>query len=203
MPQRLSFKEREWQRREQEILIEAARLIGEQGFVSLKMDELAESVGISKPTLYQHFKSKDELIAHVMVRGLQELHSHADTLVDLSPLAQLQSILRMMLTKRNQPDSMLQGVDHEVFANINHQHPQFIEQREAATQRILALVLAAQAQGQIEASLSAELVVGLLFTLMSLPQYGGPLQADSPQLIALMDQVVVLFTRAVMPIRSE
>jgi AcrR family transcriptional regulator len=199
MPQRLSFKEREWQRREQEILAEAARLIREQGFTSLKMDELAEAVGISKPTLYQHFKSKDDLIAHVMVRGLQELHSHADSLIDLSPLEQLQGILRMMLIKRYQPDSMLQGVNPEVFASINHQHPQFIEQREAANQRIQALVLQAQAQGQIDAALSPGLVAGLLFTLMGLPQYGGSPEADSPHLAALMDQVIVLFTRALRP----
>lgn len=199
MPQRLSFKEREWQRREQEILAEAARLIREQGFANLKMDELAEMVGISKPTLYQHFKSRDDLIAHVMVRGLQELHSYADSLAELSPLEQLQGILRMMLIKRYQPDSMLQGVNQEVFINITHQHPQFIEQREAANRRIQALVLQAQSQGQIDPNLSPGLVAGLLFMLMGLPQYGGPLEADSPQLAATMNQVIVLFTRALKP----
>ncbi|MCS6835745.1 MAG: TetR/AcrR family transcriptional regulator [Anaerolineae bacterium] len=199
MPQRLSFKEREWQRREQEILAEAARLIREQGFVNLKMDELAEVVGISKPTLYQHFKSKDDLIAHVMVRGLQELYSHADSLAQLSPLEQLQGILRMMLIKRYQPDSMLQGVNQEVFVAINNQHPQFIEQREAVNQRVQTLVVQAQAQGQIDPVLSPELVAGLLFMLMGLPQYSGPPPADSPQLTAVMDQVIVLFTRALRP----
>lgn len=197
MTQKLSFKEREWARREQEILAEAARLIREHGFNNLKLDDLADAVGISKPTLYQHFKNKDDLVAHVMMRGLQELHSFADGLAQRSPLAQLQDILRMMLEKRYERDSMLQGVNREVFIGINHAHQGFIDLRESANQRIYALVQEAQAQGEIDAELSPELISGLLFVLMGLPEHS---QANDPEGIPepyIMEQVIQLFTRAI------
>ena len=62
----LSFKERERQRREHEILLHARRLIRAGGFADLTMDDLAQAVGVSKPTLYQHFRSKDDLTARVV-----------------------------------------------------------------------------------------------------------------------------------------
>src|SRR5688572_26251872 len=70
-----SYKEREKQRREEEILTSAERLLMERGYANLNMDELAEYVGLSKPTLYQHFKSKEELAARVFMRGFEETES--------------------------------------------------------------------------------------------------------------------------------
>ena len=49
-----SYKEIERQRREEDILHVAERLLLERGYGNLNMDELADAVGISKPTLYQH-----------------------------------------------------------------------------------------------------------------------------------------------------
>ena len=57
---KLSYKERSRLRREQDILRTAARMIRDNGYANLNMDDLADEVGISKPTLYQHFKGKDD-----------------------------------------------------------------------------------------------------------------------------------------------
>ena len=67
------FKERVWKEREQVILAEAGKLMREYGFEKLNMDKVAEAVGIAKPTLYQHFRSKDDLIAQVLINGMTML----------------------------------------------------------------------------------------------------------------------------------
>lgn len=43
----------------------AADLIQERGYHSNSMEEIAESVGLRKPTLYHYFKSKDEILFEI------------------------------------------------------------------------------------------------------------------------------------------
>lgn len=48
---------------EQTILTSAYRLFHRHGFNRVSMDEIATSAGVTKRTLYYHFRSKDDLIA--------------------------------------------------------------------------------------------------------------------------------------------
>jgi AcrR family transcriptional regulator len=52
--------------RERRILDAALKIFSEKGFVGASMDEIASEAGISKPTLYQYFPSKDELFTAMM-----------------------------------------------------------------------------------------------------------------------------------------
>jgi AcrR family transcriptional regulator len=52
--------------REQRILDAALVIFSEKGFVGASMDDIAAEAGISKPTLYQYFPSKDELFTAMM-----------------------------------------------------------------------------------------------------------------------------------------
>jgi AcrR family transcriptional regulator len=59
------------QRRER-ILWAAKRVLLEKGFDEASMDDVAASAGTTKPTVYAHYKSKDELFAAVVafIKGL-------------------------------------------------------------------------------------------------------------------------------------
>ena len=48
--------------KKEEILLSTLDLASKYGLKSLSMSQIAESVGIRKPSLYNHFHSKDELI---------------------------------------------------------------------------------------------------------------------------------------------
>ncbi len=48
------------------IVTTALRLFAEQGFNSTGIDQIVEVAGVSKKTLYNHFRSKDELILAVL-----------------------------------------------------------------------------------------------------------------------------------------
>ena len=52
--------------RERRILDAALDIFSEKGFVGASMDDIAAEAGISKPTLYQYFPSKDELFTAMM-----------------------------------------------------------------------------------------------------------------------------------------
>jgi AcrR family transcriptional regulator len=59
--------------REAQLLAVAEQTFAEQGFKSVSMDEIADRAQISKPVLYDHFGSKDGLLAAVVVRIRTEM----------------------------------------------------------------------------------------------------------------------------------
>src|SRR5581483_4090557 len=50
----------------QEILRAAARLFQQQGYDATSMSDVAAALELSKGGLYHHFKSKDEILFHLM-----------------------------------------------------------------------------------------------------------------------------------------
>ena len=48
--------------RKEEIILATLELAAEKGLGNVSMSQIAEKVGIQKPSLYNHFKSKDEII---------------------------------------------------------------------------------------------------------------------------------------------
>jgi AcrR family transcriptional regulator len=59
--------------REAQLIEVAETTFAERGFKSVSMDEIAERAQISKPVLYDHFGSKDGLLAAVVVRIRTEM----------------------------------------------------------------------------------------------------------------------------------
>lgn len=56
------WKERELQRREEEILRVARQLLLDHGYLGMTMDRIAAGIEYSKGTLYQHFASKEDVL---------------------------------------------------------------------------------------------------------------------------------------------
>ena len=57
--------------RKEEIIMATLKLASQKGLKGVSMSMIAESVGIKKPSLYNHFKSKDELVQE-MYKFLRE-----------------------------------------------------------------------------------------------------------------------------------
>lgn len=68
----ISRKQREVREREEMILDVSRKMLVEQGFAGFSMDRLADSVEYSKGVVYQHFKSKEDLVAALAVQSLRQ-----------------------------------------------------------------------------------------------------------------------------------
>lgn len=98
---RLSFKDQAFQLREDAILDAATRILAGKGFDLMTMDDVAGDVGISKPSLYKHFKSKDELVGAAMIRLIDGALVFLDALPqELTALKRLRSMLEWALNVR-------------------------------------------------------------------------------------------------------
>ena len=65
----VSPKQLEIREREQSILDLAQKMLLERGNLGLTMDRIADEAGVSKGTVYQHFASKEDLLAALAVRS--------------------------------------------------------------------------------------------------------------------------------------
>ena len=98
---RLSFKDQAFKLREDAILDAATRTLASKGFDLMTMDDVALEVGISKPSLYKHFKSKDDLAGAAMVRLLDGAQDFLDARPQNEPpLAQLSALLEWAMRVR-------------------------------------------------------------------------------------------------------
>jgi len=67
-------KERERERRRQQIIVAAKRVFSEKGFNKATMEDIAKEAELSPGTIYLYFKNKDELYASLSLRILQYLN---------------------------------------------------------------------------------------------------------------------------------
>ncbi|BEV70910.1 MULTISPECIES: TetR/AcrR family transcriptional regulator [unclassified Paludibacterium] len=100
---RLSFKDQAFRLREQAVMDATTKLLASKGFDLMTMDDVAGEVGISKPSLYKHFKSKEELATEVMIRLLDDAVAFVAGLDQaMNPVAKLQALLAWALRTRLQ-----------------------------------------------------------------------------------------------------
>ena len=67
-------KERERERRRQQIIVAAKRVFSNKGFSKATMEDIAKEAELSPGTLYLYFKNKDELYASLSLRILHYLY---------------------------------------------------------------------------------------------------------------------------------
>ena len=66
-------REREKEERRQSILRAAREVFFENGFHRATVDDVAERAEVSKGTVYLYFESKETILAHLLLEGLDEL----------------------------------------------------------------------------------------------------------------------------------
>lgn len=69
------------------VLLAAARLFNERGFVGTSLDDIAQSLNVTKPTLYYYIENKEQVLFECVKRGLEVLREgiHAASQQGLQP----------------------------------------------------------------------------------------------------------------------
>lgn len=74
--------------RERQMLQIAEEVFASRGYVAASMDDIAELVGVSKPMLYEYFRSKEGLLAACIAQSRTELREATERAVTGSPSAE-------------------------------------------------------------------------------------------------------------------
>ena len=92
-------KEREKERRRQQIMVAAKRVFSDKGFNKATMEDIAQEAELSPGTLYLYFKNKEELYASLSLRILQYLLirvEHVNDEKDSGPQQKLDALMEAM-----------------------------------------------------------------------------------------------------------
>src|ERR1700693_3855431 len=174
----LSLKDRQRQMRENAILESANRLLAEKGYQGMTMEELATRVGIAKGSLYQHFKSKEELISAAQVSFMDRISNYIDTLPSTQPaIERIKLTCRKALILRFQdgfPDIL--GVRFLVKESLPC-HPVYVASNERLVVAMAGLFDIAKKQGDVSSDIPTELLVRATIGRMREPEL-DPLIAE-------------------------
>ncbi|WP_417624207.1 TetR/AcrR family transcriptional regulator [Paremcibacter congregatus] len=126
----------------QEILQAAAMLFSKQGYVGTSLVDIAKIVGIKAPSLYNHFKTKNEILFTYIVDGinalydvcLQNVTEAKDTAQDKLYAYVFSHTLSLL---ESQETSTLSGQHH---LNENFMLPEQLEQTDALQKKQVRLL---------------------------------------------------------------
>jgi outer membrane protein TolC/AcrR family transcriptional regulator len=160
------WQERQRRLREEALLDAAATLMAERGYAAASMDELAARVGISKPTLYQHFASKEALAVAVALRRMAQAElrmAEAETRADeaCSARAQLEEVLAAELAR----SAGLWATRVDLPRAVLDASPAVGAARERVWARLGALVDRCKAEGGCRADVPTPVIVRHLASL--------------------------------------
>ncbi|MBI3966731.1 MAG: TetR/AcrR family transcriptional regulator [Chloroflexi bacterium] len=191
------FRERVRLVREEEIVRSAQHLMSVKGYHGMSMDEVADEVGISKATLYQHFDSKEELVANVVERHMKRMlevleRSDAET---PSPIRRLEEALRLLLELRYSrvtPD--LTAPD---FCALVQSRPALAQKHARVLGRMTELVERAKVIGELRPEIDTRVVVRAFFALVVGPGSDALIAEPGLSIEKIADSTVTLFLRGV------
>ena len=75
-------KVRDREQRQKEILNAANRIFIEKGFIKTTMYDIAFKAGLSKPTVYRYFKTKDEIYMSLMIPVIENINDGLKRIYD-------------------------------------------------------------------------------------------------------------------------
>jgi AcrR family transcriptional regulator len=180
----ISLRDRQRQLREEAILEAANRLLSEKGYQGMTMDDLANRVGIAKGSLYQHFRSKDELVGVALVAFMNRISDHISTLPPSQP-----AIERLKLTFRNAftlrfregfPDVLSMK---QLIKDSLKNHPEYVASANRFGSALAGLFEMAKKQGDIAQDIPTDVLVFAAIGRMRDPELDaliaeGRIQAD-------------------------
>jgi AcrR family transcriptional regulator len=195
-----SLRERRRQMLRDEILDAALALLTERGYAAMSMDDLAARAGISKPTLYNHFTTKDDIVVASAVRGMDRVIALIEGGVESrTPLERLATLLRAVLQLKVDEGTIdMRGWAPELF-QLLCTRSELLERLGRIDGGVVSMVEEGIANGEIDPNLSPAAVLRSYYALTSALSFAPPWRDDGLDPAAAIDTIVALFVRGVRP----
>ena len=139
--------------RKEMISLAAARLFREKGFNATGMRDIADAVGIEAASLYNHIRSKSELLQEICFRVANDFHAQLNEL-DLN--ADLNSLERLAAIMRQHIHMWVNRLDEAIVANNESKYLEdpynatFQNERKAYARRLEQIIEEGIKKGQIK-----------------------------------------------------
>ena len=194
----VSLRERRRQMLYDEILTAVGELLTEKGYSAMSMDELAARVGISKPTLYSIFPTKEDLLVETVVHGMDRVAAaiQADQ-TPRSPLQQLTFILRTVLQMQVSKGALTPRPWSPDVLQLVCMREEVVDRMRRNEAALADLIQRGIASKEINPALDAVLILrafSAILNALHLPFWGG---MGTPNPNTVVETLVTIFERGV------
>ncbi len=134
------------------ILKKAAAMFREKGFAATSMRDLAETVGIEAASLYNHIRSKNELLEAICFDVANIFNTHIDTVESsgLSSIGKIEKLLRFHIHQMVQNYEEVYVSDRE-WKHLNEPYlSNFQQQRRSYRKKFAAIIEQGIAKGEVK-----------------------------------------------------
>ena len=114
----------------QEICLTAAQIFFSKGYNATSLNDIADSLSITKAGLYYYFESKQDLLYHIINLGLDSVRD--EVLEPARKIADAEERLRFMITNHSRLSA---GGNHAVIIISHEDNELSFQQREEALKR--------------------------------------------------------------------
>jgi AcrR family transcriptional regulator len=193
-----SLRERRRQLLQDEILQAATEIVKERGYSAMSMDDLAARVGVSKPTLYSHFATKEDLLVAAVMRTLDRVTAlvQADT-TPRTPLQQLLFVLRTVLQVQVDDGALSPRPWSPEVLQVLCSRQEVVERFQRVDDAVVGLVREGVAAGEIDPRLDPLVVARAFFAMINTLHAPFMIGLAAPNPVAIVDNLLMLFERGV------
>jgi AcrR family transcriptional regulator len=156
--------------REQDILAAAVDIFHANGYSATSVDDVANSVGILKGSLYYYIDSKEDLLQRIV----EEVHEDVEEIIrealartDLSPLARLAEYLRTQVDYNVRNIKRVRVYYHDYDQLSPTRLASVRKSRRVNEQSIVTLVKEAKEAGEIPATMNERLATKTAFATIT------------------------------------
>jgi AcrR family transcriptional regulator len=181
-----------------EILTAVGSLLEEKGYSAMSMDELAARVGISKPTLYSIFPTKEDLLVEAVVHSMDRVAAviQADQ-TPRSPLERLIFILRTVIQMQVKKGALTPRPWSPELIQLVCTREEVLDRMRGNEAVLVDLIQRGVAGGELNPALDPVLILSAFYALLNalhLP-FIGNMGAPNPDIV--VDTLVTIFERGV------
>lgn len=128
--------------RKEVILEKAAQLFRKNGFNATSMRDLAENVGVEAASLYNHIRSKEDILQEICFKIANKFMANIDEVIaaDMSALAKIEAILRFNIRQMIHSYEEVYVSDREWKHLTDPYLSNFKNQRRIYRQRIASII---------------------------------------------------------------
>lgn len=194
-----SLRERRRALLRDEILAATHQLMAERGYAAMSMEDLAARVGVSKPTLYSQFPTKEDLVAAMALQLMERVFAQAEGAGEASPLERLTRFLHTSVRLQVLHRTSAMQLWLPEIVDILERHPESRAFLCRVDEQLVATVRAAIDAGEIDPAADVASVVRIFNALNISPSIGRLTVSGDPDPDRLADTVVEVFRRGLAP----
>ncbi len=184
-------------KKRKEIIDKSAMIFLRHGIRSVTMDDLARELGMSKKTIYNHFKDKDELVIQIVTTLIERNQVACEV-----GRAKSETAIDAMMSISEFSTRLFTEIHSSVFYDLQKYYPEawnIIKQYRLSfiSDQITQNIIRGQEEGLYNAELDPKIMAGIHLSIVSMLTDSNVFEVGTNEYGALLEEIVLFQLRGI------